>query len=66
MLRIHLLGGLEVEAGVEGVEVPAGRPARLLLARLAAYPGGHARAEVAACFGPTFLTRAPARVSAPP
>ena len=52
MLRIRLLGGLEVEAGVAGADVPAGRPARLLLGWLAAFPGEHARAEVAARLWP--------------
>jgi len=48
MLRVRQLGGLEVDAGVAGARVPAGRPARLVLGWLAAFPGEHARAEVAA------------------
>jgi DNA-binding SARP family transcriptional activator/tetratricopeptide (TPR) repeat protein len=55
MLRIHLLGGLEVDAGVAGADVPAGRPARLLLGWLAACPGEQARAEVAARLWPDVL-----------
>jgi DNA-binding SARP family transcriptional activator/tetratricopeptide (TPR) repeat protein len=55
MLRVCLLGGLEVDAGVAGVDVPTGRPARLLLGWLAAFPGEHARAEVAARLWPDVL-----------
>ena len=55
MLRVRLVGGLEVDAGVTGVDVPAGRPARLLLGWLAAVPGEHARAEVAARLWPDVL-----------
>ena len=55
MLRVRLLGGLEVDSGVAGVGVPAGRPARLLLGWLAAFPGEHARAEAAARLWPDVL-----------
>ena len=55
MLRVRLLGGLEVDAGVAGADVPAGRPARLLLGWLAAFPGEHARADVAARLWPDVL-----------
>jgi DNA-binding SARP family transcriptional activator/tetratricopeptide (TPR) repeat protein len=55
MLRVRLLGGLGVDGGLPGVEVPAGRPARLLLGWLAAFPGDHARAEVAARLWPDVL-----------
>ncbi|HET9738228.1 MAG TPA: AAA family ATPase [Solirubrobacteraceae bacterium] len=55
MLRVRLLGRLEIDAGVAGVDVPAGRPARLLLGWLAAFPGEHARAEVAARLWPEVL-----------
>jgi hypothetical protein len=48
MLRVRLLGALAVESDVKGVEVPAGRPTRMLLGWLAAFPGEHARSEVAA------------------
>ena len=39
MLRVRLLGRLEVDAGVAGADVPAGRPPRLVLGWLAAFPG---------------------------
>lgn len=55
MLRVRLLGGLEVDAGLAGARVPAGRPARLVLGWLAAFPGEHARAEVAARLWPDVL-----------
>ena len=55
MLRVRLLGGLEVDARVAGARVPAGRPARLVLGWLAAFPGEHARAEVAARLWPDVL-----------
>jgi DNA-binding SARP family transcriptional activator/tetratricopeptide (TPR) repeat protein len=55
MLRVRVLGRLEVDAGVAGVDVPAGRPARLLLGWLAAFPGERARAEVAAGLWPDVL-----------
>jgi DNA-binding SARP family transcriptional activator len=55
MLRVRLLGGLEVDAGVAGASEPAGRPARLVLGWLAAFPGEHARAEVAARLWPDVL-----------
>ena len=55
MLRVRLLGGLEVDAGVAGADVPVGRPPRLLLGWLAAFPGEHARADVAARLWPDVL-----------
>lgn len=55
MLRVRLLGGLELESNGKAVEVPAGRPARLLLGWLAAFPGDHARSEVAARLWPDVL-----------
>lgn len=55
MLRIRLLGDLEVDAGVAGAAVPAGRPARRLLGWLAACAGEHARADVAARLWPDGL-----------
>lgn len=54
-LRVRLLGSLEVERDVKAVEVPVGRPARLVLGWLAAFPGKHARAEVAARLWPDVL-----------
>ena len=54
-LRVRLLGSLQVERDVEAVEVPVGRPARLVLGWLAAFPGKHARAEVAARLWPDVL-----------
>jgi len=54
-VSVRLLGGLEVDAEVSGVDVPAGRPARLVLGWLAAFPGEHPRAEVAARLWPDVL-----------
>ena len=54
-LRVRLLGSLEVERHVKAVDVPVGRPARLVLGWLAAFPGKHARAEVAARLWPDVL-----------
>src|SRR3954447_17322724 len=51
MLRVRLLGGL----ALEGVDTPASRPARELLAWLALDPGWHSRAEVAARFWPDLF-----------
>ena len=55
MLRVRLLGVLELDAGAPGARVPVGRPARLVLGWLAAFPGEHARAEVAARLWPDVL-----------
>ena len=55
MLRVRLLGGLDVGATVAGARVPAGRPARVVLGWLAASPGAHARGEVAARLWPDVL-----------
>src|SRR6478735_10263251 len=48
MLRIRLLGGL----ALDGLEPPASRPARELLAYLAVRPGPHSRLELAMRFWP--------------
>src|SRR5918994_1401746 len=48
MLRIRLLGGLELEADGRAIEPPPGKPARGLLAWLALNPVTHARSRVAA------------------
>ena len=52
MLRVRVVGGLELE--VDGVRVapPAGRPARALLGWLAIHPGPHPRGVVAAALWP--------------
>jgi len=55
MLRIRLLGGLELEADGRAIEPPPGRPARALLAWLALNPGMHARSRVAAALWPDVL-----------
>jgi DNA-binding SARP family transcriptional activator len=55
MLRVHVLGALELEIGGRAVPVPAGRPARSLLAWLALHPGTHPRAAVAAALWPDVL-----------
>lgn len=54
-LHVRLLGSLEVERDAKAVAVPVGRPARLVLGWLAAFPGKHARAEVAARLWPDVL-----------
>jgi DNA-binding SARP family transcriptional activator/tetratricopeptide (TPR) repeat protein len=52
MLRIRVLGELELEADGAPVDPPAGRPARALLGWLALHPGTHARSTVAARLWP--------------
>lgn len=55
MLRVRVLGSLELEVEGRSVPVPAGRPARSLLAWLALHPGTHPRAAVAAALWPDVL-----------
>lgn len=55
MLRVQLMGGLELEANGTAVEAPPGRPARALLVWLALHPGTHARSRVAAALWPDVL-----------
>jgi hypothetical protein len=55
MLRVRLAGGLALESDGREIPLPASRRARALLAYLAAYPGAHARAELAARFWPDVL-----------
>ncbi len=55
MLRVQLLGRLEVEAAGRTVAAPASRRAWSLLAWLALHPGEHARSAVAARFWPDVL-----------
>jgi len=62
MLRIRLLGGLELEADGRAIESPTGKPARGLLAWLALNPGIHARSRVAAALWPDVLDQS-ARLS---
>src|SRR4051812_42032454 len=52
MLRVGLLGSLALEADGHALAVPAGRPARELLAWLALHPGTHSRLDVAMRFWP--------------
>ena len=55
MLRVRLLGSLELEVDGRGAPIPQGRPARTLLAWLALHPGTHLRAAVAAALWPNVL-----------
>lgn len=55
MLRVRLLGPMEVERDGETVPPPASRRAWALLAWLALNPGEHARGHVAAQFWPDVL-----------
>ena len=55
MLRLRVLGPLELEVQGRAVPAPAGRPARSLLAWLALHPGMHSRAAVAAALWPDVL-----------
>ncbi len=55
MLRIRLLGELEVTVGGTAVPAPASRRAWALLGWLALHPGPHPRAELAARFWPDVL-----------
>jgi DNA-binding SARP family transcriptional activator len=52
MVRLRVLGPLELEVEGRSVPPPAGRPARALLAWLALHPGLHPRAVVAAALWP--------------
>src|SRR5690242_1549348 len=54
-MRIRVLGGLALEDGERGISVPAGRPARELLAWRALHPGPHPRLELAMRFWPDVL-----------
>jgi DNA-binding SARP family transcriptional activator len=55
MLRVRVFGGLALECDGAGLDPPASRRARELLAWLALHPGRHARAAVAARFWPDVL-----------
>src|SRR6188472_2041911 len=55
MLRVRVLGRLELEADGTAFRPPAGRPARALLAWLALHPGEQPRATVAAALWPDVL-----------
>ena len=55
MLRIRLLGGLELEVDGRPLQPPASRPARALLGWLALHPGVHPRGRVAARLWPDVL-----------
>ncbi len=55
MLRVWVLGELELELHGERVEPPRRGPARGLLAWLALHPGSHARSTVAARLWPNVL-----------
>jgi len=55
MVRLRVLGPLELEVDGRSVPPPAGRPARALLAWLALHPGTHPRAAVAAALWPDVL-----------
>ena len=55
MLRVRLLGELELESGGSPLAPPAGRRARALLGYLALHPGPHPRAALAARFWPDVL-----------
>ena len=55
MLRVLLLGEIELEADGERLEPPSARRARELLGWLALHPGLHSRSELAARFWPDVL-----------
>ena len=55
MVRVRLLGELEVQADGRRIEPPASRRAWSLLAWLALHPGEHPRSAVAAAFWPDVL-----------
>jgi DNA-binding SARP family transcriptional activator len=55
MLRIRVLGGLELEFDGERIEPPRRGPARNLLAWLALHPGPHPRSVVAGRLWPNVL-----------
>ena len=52
MLRVRVVGGLELEVDGVRLQPPAGRPACALLGWLAIHPGRHARGVVAAALWP--------------
>src|SRR5690348_6461914 len=52
MLRVRVVGGLELEVDGVRLQPPAGRPACALLGWLAVHPGRHARGVVAAALWP--------------
>ena len=55
MLRIRLLGELELELDGVVLQAPSSRPARALLGWLALHPGAHRRAQLAAHLWPDVL-----------
>jgi DNA-binding SARP family transcriptional activator len=55
MLRVWVLGPLELEIDGRRIPAPEGRPACALLAWLALHPGTHLRAAVAAALWPNVL-----------
>src|SRR6059036_1846231 len=55
MVRVRLLGELEVESGGKRIEPPSSRRAWSLLGWLALHPGEHPRSAVAAAFWPDVL-----------
>src|SRR5689334_6357085 len=55
MLRLRVLGPMELEVDGSMASPPEGRPARALLAWLALHPGAHLRAAVAAALWPNVL-----------
>ena len=55
MLRISVLGELQLELDGTQIDPPARRPARALLGWLALHPGMHARSTVAARLWPSVL-----------
>ena len=62
MLRVRVLGELQLELDGHPLALPSRRPARALLAWLALHPGMHARSTVAARLWPNVLEES-ARVS---
>jgi DNA-binding SARP family transcriptional activator len=62
MLRMYLLGELQLELDGHPLALPSRRPARALLAWLALHPGMHARSTVAGRLWPKVLDES-ARVS---
>ena len=55
VLRVRLAGGLRLESDGREIVPPRSRRARALLAYVAAHPGPHARAQLAARFWPDVL-----------
>src|SRR5262249_20667909 len=55
MLRIRVLGQIELELDGRRLTPPEGRPARALLGWLALHPGTHPRSQVAAALWPDVL-----------